>query len=105
MELLERDMIYQEIKEYLMENIAKSWENDIAPILSSGQSGFFALPREFFCYCDFLGSFYVGLQGRNARSGARVRQAAEMYLDEILEEIEEGEKEIKSVFIKMKEIL
>lgn len=100
MELLERDMTYREIKEYLMENIAKSWENDIAPILN-GRGGFFVLPREFFCYCDFFGSFYVGLDVNTARSGRQVRRAAETYLSDILGEIDEGYRDHRTLLYEM----
>ena len=100
MELLDRNMTISEIKEYLLDNIAQSWENDIAPILS-GRGGFFILPREFFCYCDFLGSFYVGLHGRNARTGTGARRAAERYLDEILGEIDEGYRDNRSLLYQM----
>lgn len=100
MELLDRAMSLDEIKDYLLGNIAQSWENDIAPILS-GKGGFFILPREFFCYGDFLGSFYEGLQGRDAMSGARVRQAAETYLDEILGEIDVGYRDHRTLLYQM----
>lgn len=100
MELLDRTMNLEEIKDYLLGNIAQSWENDVGPILS-GRGGFFILPREFFCYCDFLGSFYIGLQERAARQGRQVRQAAESYMDEILGEIDEGYRDNRTLLYEM----
>src|SRR5919197_2612133 len=53
-------MTISEIREYLLDDLKVSVEDDVKPCLNIGSSrgGYFAVPRLFCSYIDFLGRLY-----------------------------------------------
>ena len=86
---LKNNMTLDEVKDYLINDLKKSVEDDVYPVISPRRKsgGYFAVPRLVFSYIDYLGALYHGYTPPVTGTSGRVSIAKSDYAIEFLKNI------------------